>query len=674
MVAVGHRGVFDKKTLLISSLVLLASVAFILLFSNSIRANISTLIFAGMFARWMPVTILIFAILWRIYEVVYRWHFGKERAVRFTETLDRRICDWKTFIYACIASVVVLQFGVLGAQVGIIQYDGMLDRHGAALGIMPFSDAKQYYASSISIPFSGFMGGTAARRPVHVSILSFLTMIGSYDRVSILLLQATFVGVPLGIATVILARVLGLGLALAVWGIVIIEANDHVAGYMSEPSGFWLGTAAAAVLLTSIRNKSKWIIPLAIGLLMFAFSARAGAMLLLPALVIIGIFYSIHNNYSVTKYFLILTVCIVPAIIFPALMYRLNDTNGSNFQGNFSLVLYELAVDGEHWTQARRDLPELKEMPLPTQSGYIYKKAFEALIDSPLSFVKAYAGKLAVAAIEFPGRHISGVMRSIINGPFNRPLWSAAILFYGGLIWLIVGSVLSTRVKLSVLLLVLAYSASIPFIWINGGFRFHAATWILTAILLAGLLARPTATGESVKDVKITLAFAIFIYGFLIFSAVIPALAASMKEYTEWPKRRNAVDDDGKMLIEYHLMLGSHTPVLHIVRENRKHIRPRVGIEEFRRSKKKVGQPDVENFFGGVKPGTTIFIGVSTTGVHRFYVSDHFTCIPIDNTVVRVVGEWINSPYTIRIRQMEYLNSQGENVPLSTMQKDVGCL
>lgn len=658
----------DFKQIYKTIIITLISIIFIWIVSFLAENSASTLILAGHISKWLPLAIVLFAIGWRFYELILRSFLDKKEYHNRIQSIDEIIRSPLTLVISVSISVLVFHCAVLGNLVGIQPGGGLLDNVSGVGGVLPFADAKQYYAASMSLPISGELSTYASRRPVHATVLSLFNLISGYDRINLFLLQATFVGASLGITCMAIAKWVGPAAAVLIWGMVVLLALDNTPSYMSEATGIWLGAIAIYLLITMIGRESIVLIPLSVCLFMFAFSARAGAFFILPVLVVIGLFGNSVCKIRLKKYILSLTILLIIGLFYPFFTYALFKTNGTSFQGNLSYLLYEFAVDGKDFRQIEWDYPrEFKSLRENERTSFVYKKAWNAFKDSPATFPRSYIERLGRAISNFPINHIKHGSYNFIHKDLVEKVnletekLIALIIYSGGFLILLFGNVLTRNQKLCISAIYIGYVLSMPFVQVTENMRFHAVTWILSSGLFGSYLARKVSiTQTPVESKTCSISYGLLAIIFVYYSGIVSFGSSIFDKRDELPWPDQEVNKNEG--VTHYLFLGPNTPYLKLVNSAGNAVRPLIHIDEFYNTAR-MSRPDQREIIGDLTVGSSIFIGFDPrTNRDTIYVSDYISCMPDNNGLFIATSTWITRPYSMKIEKLSRLKSNGSEV------------
>lgn len=233
----------------------------------------------------------------------------------------------------------------------------------SAAGYLPLSDAHANWTCARQIAATGvvmeFSDGCASRI-TYPAMLASLIALSNWQPYLVYLFQALLIAVAVATLSLQAARLWGAFSGILVAGLLLLFAAEHALGTtMTEVAGLTTGTAALALTLFGAERRLAWAVIAGLALLAVALVARAGAMFILPALLLWAIFVAptlgLRRRWAGV---------LVAGALFAgtALQFTLVSglrLNSSASFGNFSVVLYGLASGGKGWSHVYKDHPEV---------------------------------------------------------------------------------------------------------------------------------------------------------------------------------------------------------------------------------------------------------------------------------------------------------------------------
>jgi hypothetical protein len=259
-------------------------------------------------------------------------------------------------------------------------------------GLLPFSDASNYYMDANRLLEGGLMSAFSERRPLFPGTLAaVLGLVNGNLAVAL----AVF-GAAAALACFLLARELrrshGTLAGLATLAVLFLFYCSYIGLAMTENLGIALGALALAVLWRGAGSSKKEIVWVGIFLLTMALNARAGAFLVLPMLVLWGSWYFRGNSRISLRFFFGGCGAILIGFLLDAILRRMIANSGGMAYGNFSYSLYGLVVGNKGWLQAGIDHPEILTMDYSRQYSYVYQLAFQAFRTDPIRTLGGFLG------------------------------------------------------------------------------------------------------------------------------------------------------------------------------------------------------------------------------------------------------------------------------------------
>jgi hypothetical protein len=655
--------ILENRSAMIVGTTCLGFVVALAIVDALILSSVTAMEIAGSLMRLVMPMAIIAAVLWRAAELGARWVFQDEG--RLASWADRWLQNyWMPFIIVAVA-IIVYQLPVLAAQVGILATS--LGGGRALGGVLPLGSAKPFYGAAIGMLTDGTIGPLAGQRPLHSLNISTLFLLNGFSRTLVLLTQAALCGLFTGLVGLAIARKFGPAVGLAAWALCFAVAAGTLPSFMSEPSGIWMGHAALVVLIGGAALWSPRILGLGIGALMLAFSARAGAMFLIPALFVAGVILFYKDWQQIRRFLIFGSLATVVALAIPQIAHRLYDDRGGTYQANFGFILYQFAVNGKSWRQVRKDYPDkTSNMRKEELDSFIWSKAIEKINENPSTFVYTFYERLVQSSAEISSGIISATRESVTKS--SQEVLTIArknqllliLIYFGGLAWLICYCLETWRQRAIAGAIVAGYLASLPFIWLGGSIRPQAATWMLMVLPMAGLLGRRVggyALARSRRQAPtLWLARGLFVWALVI--SVTPYIHEQLFSFKRTAEYSPPMQDDEALAL---LVLGPHVPFVRLRdgSAGTRMIRPDITFAEFKSLFR--GKRD-DSWLGPYSNGEQLTLAVDNwRSTHRYLWSQPF-CMP-DRLWVFQATIVHNAKGAYRIRKIVPVQHNGKPFP-----------
>jgi hypothetical protein len=251
-------------------------------------------------------------------------------------------------------------------------------------GLIPLSDAKDYYLDALSLlnghDFSVFSG----RRPLFPGLLTVLLALTDRDLMAALAILTAITGLACYLTAREIQRTHGAEVGVFVLLIVFLFYRLHAGISMSENLGVALGTIGFGLLWRGAAQRNLGTIWLGLLTTTLAMNARAGAFFMLPLLILWATWLMRRSAQRISWRALVISAsAVVLGFIFNLVLTRsLAVPTGVPF-ANFSYTLYGLASGGRSWHYVFEANPELLTLQEPEQSTRIYQMAFELIREDP---------------------------------------------------------------------------------------------------------------------------------------------------------------------------------------------------------------------------------------------------------------------------------------------------
>ncbi len=378
-------------------------------------------------------------------------------------------------------------------------------------GVLPYSDATGYFEGAERLVFSQQLTQWTERRPLNAAFLAARLILTKNNFFGALFLQALLASFALFLATRALFQTHGKTAALWFFAFTFAFVSCCLHRTLSEPLGISLGLFALALLWSGIANRSLASYALGTFVLSLALLARAGAMFALPACVLFAAFF-FSGSWSKRLAGVLITLAAIGAAWFiNQTIIRLYGTADGTLLSNFSYVIYGLSQGGTSWTQALTDFPQLTASGEAKAASFLYQKAAEAILTKPYLLLWGLIKSFMLGIASFPPH----VLRLIADGSDGGSPWSLVHLAVAGA-FLVPAMALGAfkfmkgrwakldRFDFFLIVQLLAFFASLPFFYLDGGIRLTAATFAVLAVTMALILSTLTPSKQFAENVAVS--------------------------------------------------------------------------------------------------------------------------------------------------------------------------
>ena len=314
--------------------------------------------------------------------------------------INQLLWDDSTFLFIIIAGLLYFAYrpsGWLGrltsftatlivfaVQLAGIWYSGLNESNYVMGGLLTMTDTAGYYESALRLLEGKTFSIIGSWRPLSHGVLATLLALTQQNlQISIALLVLIT-----AVACFLLAREVqrshGLAAGVLVVTILFLFYRKYMGTVSTENLGLALGAIALAILWRGTVHRTINLCLLGIFLLTVALNVRAGAFLILPALVLWGtwVFRRRSLRFLIGGFSVVLLGFILNSLVFKSVSLPNTMSNS-----NFSYSLYGLLVGG-NWQTVFNEHPELAGLNDLERSQRVYQLVINILRTSPFSLVR----------------------------------------------------------------------------------------------------------------------------------------------------------------------------------------------------------------------------------------------------------------------------------------------
>jgi len=256
-------------------------------------------------------------------------------------------------------------------------------------GLLPYSDAFNYYDGATRLLTLGHLDEWNSRRPVNAMLLAVRLALAGHDLRWALLIQAGLLGFSCFLMARAIAREFGAAAGLMLFACLYAVAREYVRSTMSESLGLTIGVLASTILWIGARRRERSLAALGMLLMTVALNARSGAFLTLPALIAWAAFAFRRDGQRVDwRSAAIATGAVAAGFLLNAAFLRIYAGTLGVGNGNFALTLYGFSTGRPGWTRIYADLPQAMQLSGDAQNHFAYVHALENIRAHPAALVR----------------------------------------------------------------------------------------------------------------------------------------------------------------------------------------------------------------------------------------------------------------------------------------------
>jgi hypothetical protein len=310
------------------------------------------------------------------------------------------------------------------------------DRDGFSIaGVLPTSDANGYFTGAIKILYGQDISSFAARRPLFVTFLSVILFLTGQNLALSLIVLAALTAVAILLLASEVRNSFGVLPAALVALLMVYCYSGRFAGkFLTEQLGIPLGMLSLCMLLRAIRQNQFQLAAWGLFILTIALNARAGAMFVLPVLILWRVTQTGRSKLAVKQFFILCGIVGLGFLINYWVLRSVSDPTNIPF-ANFGSTLYGIATGYRGWRAWYQDYPGgseaeafkisltiIKDSPMLFLTGIF--RAYRAFLQPQYFFSFLYLpdSQLTPAAYLLSALTVIGVWRLVKNRhqPFSR--------------------------------------------------------------------------------------------------------------------------------------------------------------------------------------------------------------------------------------------------------------
>jgi hypothetical protein len=415
-------------------------------------------------------------------------------------------------------------------------------------GIIPISDSASYYISAQTFLREAFFDASGQRRPLNIVVASLWLYLSGDDFKLLLLIQALGFATAAFLASTVVAAMHGFRAGLLLFAFLLVFAEPYLPTMLSETNGIIFGMLALVGFLFGLYRGSfvaYWFgaLFLAVGL-----AIRPSAVLVLPCIVLVGAI--IFRTSRVKRLVLIASLAaavLIPSVISLALNNSMSHRDGA-LNSNLSYVIYGLVAGGRGWEQYQKDNPgTLDGLTEAEQSRIVLRVSWQHFKGRPVDLVRG----LVKGQVLGPLQTLGQIARLAFLGAAGDPLRiipPAAVIGISLSFAVVLGCQLASKrhvlpatrsFRVFGILFLIGYLISIPFFYIDGGLRLHAAVLPVISYMLVWVLLPAGAGGVSTLSSggagRVVVATAAFGFALLVLLGWISVVHPKSREFDPIP-------------------------------------------------------------------------------------------------------------------------------------------
>ncbi len=246
-------------------------------------------------------------------------------------------------------------------------------------GIIPYSDANNYVRETSRL-IEGHNLTHWVSRPLSATYLAGLLYVAFGHVTLALALAGTFSAAAIGLAAIEVRKSMGIAAATLWSWLLLVYCRRYLGEMLSEHAGVAFGALGSALLMRSFAGNAIRSIWPGLFILSMALNARAGALIILPALIAAVVWR--WRRAGRVRVAALATVSVGAAFITSFLFLKLIGAPGGRLMYNYQDTAYGI-VFGGNWQKASSDIPNYYKLSESSRVAEIDRRIFAAVKADP---------------------------------------------------------------------------------------------------------------------------------------------------------------------------------------------------------------------------------------------------------------------------------------------------
>ena len=250
-------------------------------------------------------------------------------------------------------------------------------------GLIPLSDATNYYIDALRILNGSEISDFSAMRPFFPGFLSLLLWLTGKNLMVAVSIITAIASVTSYLASREIQRTHGAETAVFFLMMIFLYFRHHSGTTMSESLGVPVSLLGTALLWKGISAKQKNTFLFGLVLLTLALNIRPGAMFVLSAVLLWGgFFFRGEKRFSAT-FFLVGAALVLAVFLLNGLMIKTLAGPDATAFSNFSWALFGLVSGGKSWTYIFEAHPEVFSLAPSMQGRAVFELILDQFLQDP---------------------------------------------------------------------------------------------------------------------------------------------------------------------------------------------------------------------------------------------------------------------------------------------------
>lgn len=397
-------------------------------------------------------------------------------------------------------------------------WGNVVSNFNTVLGILPWSDASNYYMDALELLHGGLFGTFSGYRPLFGCLLTVLLAITQQNLQIVLIIFVIINAIAAFLLAKELSNIFGPLVGIITLFLLQIYYRQFAGSTMSEQLGMAAGEIAFLTLVIAFRAKDFRYFCVGLFFSVFAMFVRPGALFIIPTIILLGLFTFSEDRQRMFRNAILIIIIVLATWQLNLKVSQFSSGPNSMPLGIFSYTLYGQAKGGAGWQQFFIDYPNQESKSSADLPTAAYNAALAEIYNHPIGLMKGILK--SYRDFIFPGLNsVFGYIR------FGNDIFDQ-ILQISFLILMVIGLTKCWLERSSlVCALMLAFAVgiflSIPFVPPGDatGMRLYAVTIVIPCLFAAfglGVIAKKPILLPSQKNMLLTNGTSAVLFGSLM--------------------------------------------------------------------------------------------------------------------------------------------------------------
>jgi hypothetical protein len=341
-------------------------------------------------------------------------------------------------------------------------------------GLLPWNDAAGYFNCARALADGVALDSFCQRRPHYTAYLTSLLSAAGRDLQLMLLIQALVLASGVFLFAKAISARWGFAVAIVAIAPLAAFAGSHSVTTLTENLGLVLGVVAMVFLLNGSQSRHIGALATGVFLLTLALSARAGALFVLPLLLLWPLLLPDFAWQARIRRSAVLLIAIIAGLAVGPIISALLGGDPGDTHANFSYTIFGVISGGKGWLYIYDVHPEFFRRGIPESqiARDVYAATWRVFLESPELAIQGLTKGFLI--------YLERILKYV---PWLPARIFIVLCWLTGIVHILRHRQEPTKLMLGLIALGIATSA--PIIAFDAGTRVYAATIAADATIVA---------------------------------------------------------------------------------------------------------------------------------------------------------------------------------------------